>query len=70
MTSAEVEEIKRHFSVVAEGVEKKVELVNEAVAALDAKVDRWISSFEERMARGFEVTLSSLEARIQKLEAS
>lgn len=40
MTSVELEEIKRHFGVVADGLEKRIPVVAEAVTQLDARMDR------------------------------
>lgn len=54
MESSDVAEIKRHFSVVAEGLEKKIQLVAEGVSLLDEKVDRRSRALEERMERGFD----------------
>ncbi len=53
MTSQEVEDIKRHFTVVAEGIEKKVQLVAEAIGELDEKLDREIGGLREETTRGF-----------------
>lgn len=54
MNSAEVAEIKRHFEVVAERIEGRVQLVAEAVFAADAKIETlrqemW-TEFEETRA--------------------
>jgi hypothetical protein len=53
MTSAEVEEIKRHFGVVAEGLEKSIKVVAEAVTQLDARMDRELGSLREEMRASF-----------------
>ena len=73
MDSEDVKEIKRHFGVVAEGLEKKIQLVGEAVSGLGAKVDR----LEQKMDRGFEevkamikFSYSELDRRVSSLEAS
>jgi hypothetical protein len=50
MESSDVAEIKRHFNVVAEGLEKKLQLVAEGVSLLDERM----TSLEEKMERGFD----------------
>lgn len=77
MTSVEVEEIKRHFVVVAEGIEKKIQLVAEAVAELNEKVERELGSLREETNRGFVETQSmikfsyaELDRRVTTLESS
>jgi hypothetical protein len=57
MESSDVAEIKRHFNVVAESLEKKIQLVAEGVSALDDRVGRVedrMMSLEEKMERGFD----------------
>jgi hypothetical protein len=54
MESSDVAEIKRHFNVVAEGLEKKIQLVAEGVSLLDEKVDRRMTALEEKMDLGFD----------------
>lgn len=57
MESSDVAEIKRHFNVVAEGLEKNLRLVAEGVSALDDRVGRVedrMTSLEEKMERGFD----------------
>ena len=39
MSPSDTEEIKRHFNVVAESLERKIQLVAESVVALDEKVE-------------------------------
>ena len=46
MNDEQVEEIKRHFSVVAEGLEHKIQLVAEGVANGNEKLDRHIEESE------------------------
>ena len=41
MNNEQMEEIKRHFGVVAEGLEHKIQLVAEGVANLDEKLERF-----------------------------
>lgn len=72
MDSAEVTEIKRHFNVVAEKLEGRIQLVAEGLAGLDEKVDR----LEKRMDEQFEETRAmirlsygELDRRLRSLEA-
>jgi hypothetical protein len=76
MEASDVSEIKRHFNVVAEGLEKKIQLVAEGVALLDEKVDRRITALEEKMERGFDevkamikFSYAELDRRVTSLEA-
>jgi hypothetical protein len=64
MESSDVAEIKCHFNVVAEGLEKKLQLVAERVSALDERVGRVedrMTSLEEKMERG----LAEIKAMIK-----
>jgi uncharacterized small protein (DUF1192 family) len=72
MESSDVAEIKRHFNVVAEGFEKKLQLVAEGVSALDERM----TSLEEKMERGFDevkamikFSYAELDRRVASLEA-
>jgi hypothetical protein len=72
MESSDVAEIKRHFNVVAEGLEKKLQLVAEGVSALDERM----TSLEEKMERGFDevkamikFSYAELDRRVTSLEA-
>ena len=40
MEKGEIEEIKRHFNVVAEGLEHKIQLVAEGITNVDKKMER------------------------------
>ena len=46
MNNEQMEEIKRHFGVVAEGLEHKIQLVAEGVANVNEKLDRAIEENE------------------------
>jgi hypothetical protein len=46
MEKDEIDEVKRHFDVVAEGLEHKIQLVAEGVANLNEKLDRHIEENE------------------------
>jgi len=75
MKSDEVEEIKRHFGVVAEGLQSQLKL---AVEALDAKIDvlgRDLVALREETRRGFAETqamikfsYAELDRRVSSLE--
>jgi exonuclease VII small subunit len=79
MESSEIAEIKRHFSVVAEGLEKKIQLVAEGVSALDdrmGRVEDLLTTLEEKMERGFDevkamikFSYAELDRRVTSLEA-
>jgi len=76
MDSSEVGEIKRHFNVVAEGLEKNIRLIAESVSLLDEKVDRRITTLEEKMERGVDeikamikFSYAELDRRVTSLEA-
>ena len=56
MTSGEVEEVKRHFNVVAEQLGGQIRLVADGVARLDAKIDREVGPLREEMRSEFEET--------------
>ncbi len=46
MNNEQMEEIKRHFGVVAEGLEHKIQLVAEGVANVNEKLDCTIEANE------------------------
>jgi hypothetical protein len=56
MDSENVSEIKRHSSVVAEGLEVQIRQVAEGLIGLDERLDRRISALEENMNRQFDET--------------
>ena len=53
MNREEVEEIKRHFDVVAEGLEHKIQLVAEGVATLNDKLDAMSKKMRRPIGRSF-----------------
>jgi DNA anti-recombination protein RmuC len=79
MESSDVAEIKRHFNVVADGLEKNLRLVAEGVSALDDRVGRVedrMTSLEEKMERGFDeikamikFSYAELDRRVTSIEA-
>jgi chaperonin cofactor prefoldin len=67
----------RHFEVAAEGLENKIQLVAEAVARVDEKLDRTAADIREEMRRGFGETQAmikfshaELDRRMRTLEDS
>ncbi len=71
MTRDEIEEIKRHFGVVAEGLERKIQLVAEGVATLNDKLDHHMeenrAQFEEVKAM-IRFSYAELDRRLRTLE--
>ena len=47
MENRQVEEIKRHFSVVAEGLRDEIRLIAEGVINLDGKFEREVTEFRK-----------------------
>jgi len=71
MTTEESEDIKRHFDVVAEGLESRIQLVTEGVSLVNERVDRLGDRLDSRMDRletemrhGF----AELDGRMDRLE--
>jgi iron uptake system EfeUOB component EfeO/EfeM len=69
------EETRRHFDVVAERLERRIDAVAESVTVLDEKLDRRIDDVEQRMDRGFAETQAmikfshaELDRRVRALE--
>jgi len=61
MEKGEIEEIKRHFSVVAEGLEHKIQLVAEGVVNVDEKIERFRQEVREEFKEAKSmIKLSSL----------
>lgn len=53
MEKSDVEEIKRYFGVVAEGLGNDIRQVAEGVANVDEKLDREITAFRQDMKAEF-----------------
>ncbi|MDY7032489.1 MAG: hypothetical protein SVY10_11365 [Thermodesulfobacteriota bacterium] len=75
MENKQVEDIKRHFSVVAEGLRDEIKLVAEGVVNLNDKFEREINDFrkENREAHGdikvaIKFSYTELDRRITTLE--
>jgi tetrahydromethanopterin S-methyltransferase subunit G len=65
-----VEDIKRHFNVVAEGLRADIRLVIEAVAANTERIDKVekrLDRIEFRLDR-VEVRLTAVETRLDRIE--
>ena len=68
-------ETRRHFEVIAERLEKKIDAVAESVAIVDEKLDRETADIREEMRRGFADTQAmikfshaELDRRVRALE--
>jgi hypothetical protein len=73
---AYLEENRRHFDVVAEGVTAQVQLVAEGVTALSTRLDRIEANLREEIMRSqrelsamIRFSYAELDRRIQSLEA-
>lgn len=64
MNREEMEEIKRYFGVVAEGLERKVQQVVEGVTNLDEKLER----FRQEVADGFKEVKSMIKLSYAELD--
>ena len=62
------EEIRRHFDVSAERVDKRFDLLTESVAQLDQKVDRTGSDIRGEMRHGFADTQAMIKFSHAELE--
>lgn len=72
-----VAEMRRHFDVTAERLEKRIDSVAEGVVQLDQKLDRTASDIRDEMRRGFADTQAmikfshaELDRRVRALEES
>ena len=68
MNRDEMEEIKRHFGVVAEGLEQKIQFVAEGVANLNEKFDREITSLREENEQAHREILSAIKFSYAELD--
>ncbi|PIX24868.1 MAG: hypothetical protein COZ68_05355 [Deltaproteobacteria bacterium CG_4_8_14_3_um_filter_43_13] len=64
MEKREIEEIKRHFSVVAEGLEHKIQLVAEGITNVDEKLER----FRQEVKEEFKETRSMIKFSYAELD--
>lgn len=63
-----MEEIKRHFDVVAEGLEHKIQLVAEGVTNLNEKFDREMTSLREENEQAHREILSAIKFSYAELD--
>lgn len=68
MNHEQMEEIKRHFGVVAEGIEHTIQLVAEGVANLNEKFDRDMTSLREENEQAHREILSAIKFSYAELE--
>lgn len=68
MDEAQMEEIKRHFDVVAEGLEHKIQLVAEGVTNLNEKFDREMTSLREENEQAHREILSAIKFSYAELD--
>ena len=61
MNPDEMDEIKRHFGVVAEGLRNEIRQVAEGVVNLNEKFDREISAFREENEQAHREILSAIK---------
>jgi chromosome segregation ATPase len=62
-----VDEIKRHFDVVAEGLESKIQAVAEGVALTNERIDRLETNTTERFDR-LDQRMDRLDERMDRLD--
>ena len=68
MNNEQMEEIKRHFGVVAEGIGHKIQLVAEGVANLNEKFDRDMTSLREENEQAHREILSAIKFSYAELD--
>jgi uncharacterized coiled-coil DUF342 family protein len=68
MTRDEMEEVKRHFGVVADGLRSEIRLVAEGHAALDEKLDETRQEMSE-FHREFLEFLKDIQVEFRELRA-
>jgi len=65
MNHDQVEEIKRHFGVVAEGLRNEIQQVAEGVGNLSEKFDREMTALREENEREHKEILSAIKFPMQ-----
>ncbi|MFQ5544328.1 MAG: hypothetical protein ACE5FY_08275 [Nitrospiria bacterium] len=73
MNDEQMEELKRYFGVVAEGLENKIQLVAEGVANLNEKLARHIEENDEahrEILSAIKFSYAELDQRIRVLETN
>ncbi len=68
MTPGEVEEVRRHFNVIAEQLGGQIRLVAEGVGGLDVKIDREVTALREEIHSGFEETGAMIRLSYAELD--
>jgi chromosome segregation ATPase len=71
MNSAEVDEVKRHFNVVAERLEGRIQLLAEGLGSLDERVvrlDEKVDRLERRMDEQFDETRAMIKLSHAELD--
>ncbi len=75
MEHEQMEEIKRYFGVVAEGLERKIQQVAEGVVNLNEKLDREMTALRQEMRTEFgevksmiKFSYTELDHRLRALE--
>jgi archaellum component FlaC len=63
MDSSDVDEIKRHFNVVAEGLDSKIQLVAEAVSGVSDHLDRVDNRLD-----GIDTRLDTIDIRLNSVD--
>ena len=73
MDNAQMEEIKRHFRVVIEGLESNIQIVAEGISNVDEKLERIRQEFKEEFREVksmIKFSYAELDRRVQTLEES
>lgn len=72
MEKGDVEEIKRHFGVVAESLEHKIQLVAEGITNVDEKLERFRQEVKEEFREAksmIKFSFAELDRRITVIES-
>lgn len=72
MEKNEIEEIKRHFNIVAEGLEHKIQLVAEGITNVNEKMERFRQEVKEEFKETrimIKFSYIELERRISAIES-
>ena len=68
MDNSHMEEIKRHFNIVAEGLKDEIKLVTEGVVNLDEKVEREIAEFRKENKETHSDIMAAIEFSYTELD--
>ncbi|MBM4137779.1 MAG: hypothetical protein FJ241_13260 [Nitrospira sp.] len=72
MEKGDIEEIKRHFGVVAESLEHKIQLVAEGITNVDEKLERFRQEVKEEFREAksmIKFSFAELDRRITVIES-